>query len=288
MLAISALLTVLGSACPTREAVALHLAKLPALADAPSWQLTSGSDQIRVELSDGRIVSSRLLSFDRSDSCDDRAFAIATLIATWSQDPDPPAPHAAAAPAQPPIAQPANRIVATHTPRGLRFDVAASYVSSLALGSAWAPGGDVAFSVGRGRWLFRADLVGFAKRHLPDAIADAKYLRSWLGVGPLLRVRPGRFLIDAQAQLLIGLVYIDGSATPTRSEVDVALAGGVRVAVRAGPVAPFVGVGLAGWLRSFDDVQSVGPSVAGATGYQLVSIPRLEGLFSVGLAVGSP
>jgi len=281
MLAITALLTVLGSACPTRESVALQLAKLPALADAPSWQIEAESDHIQVELSDGGIVSNRRLSFDSSDSCDDRALAVATLIATWSRDRDPPAPPEAAEPAQRPLPKPVAGTAATHAPSNFRFDVAASYVTSLALGSAWAPGGQVAVSVGRGRWLFRADLVGFGKR--PLAPVEASYLRSWLAVGPLVRLRPGRFLIDAQAQLLVGLVYVDGAATSASTDADVGIGGGVRVAVRAGPVAPFVAVGIAGWLRSLSAWVSSMPN-----GRQLLEVPRLEGLFSVGLAVGSP
>jgi hypothetical protein len=267
---ISALVSLLGAGCPTREAVISHLAELPTLANAPTWQIGTEADHVRIDLSQGGIVTTRQLPLQAGESCDDRALAVATIIAAWSQPLE------------------IRSVDPKWQRRGnaLRFDVAASFVNSLALSSAWAPGADVSFSLGRERWLFHLDLVAFGRRAIDVDPVAANYLRAWMALGPVVRFRPWRLVIDLRAQLLFGLTQVEGSRTAQTLEADAGLGAGVRLALRAGPVAPFLGFSLAGWLRSFD--AWVQHSVPAGSASQRLEIPKLEGLFSAGVAVGSP
>jgi hypothetical protein len=98
----------------------------------------------------------------------------------------------------------------------------------------------------------------------------------------LVRFRPGRFLLDLFAELTPSLVYVDGvgfASSLSAVGLDVGLGGGGRAALRLGPVAPFLGARMVGWLTP----QSV--QVTGLGG-GVTALPRLEVLLEAGIALG--
>jgi hypothetical protein len=171
--------------------------------------------------------------------------------------------------------------------RALGYEVDAGFLGALA-GSSFAAGGQAGAMLGArgGRVYGRLTVAGTALRDIDvgaAAPAHGSYTRAWLGVGPLVRFRPGRFLLDLDAQLAVALLYVAGigfADSQSGYDADLALGAGGRAAVRAGPVAPFVGVHVQGWLRPLS-VAVTGPAGGSA------ELPRFEVLFSAGLAFGT-
>src|SRR5204862_351974 len=52
--------------------------------------------------------------------------------------------------------------------------------------------------------------------------AHGRYTRAWLGLGPVVRFRPGRFLLDLDALASVALLYVSGIGyASSRSATDV-------------------------------------------------------------------
>jgi len=82
---------------------------------------------------------------------------------------------------------------------------------------------------------------------------------------------------------LLALLYVAGAGFArnyTAFDVDVGLGAGVKLGVVAGPVQPFVGVDVVGWLRP---AQATAQAAAATVTAEL---PRFEVVLSAGLAFG--
>jgi hypothetical protein len=206
--------------------------------------------------------------------CADLANAAAVVIAAWATE-----LRAAATP---------NVVLPRARPRAqIGWELAGGFVGALA-GPSFAAGGELSAMLGQrgGRLHGRLALGGTGLRDIDVGMAPpahGRYTRAWLGLGPVVRFRPGRFLLDLDALASVALIYVSGIGyTTSRSatDVDVGLGGGGRAAVRAGPVAPYLGLHVQGWLRPLSLAVS-GP--AGGT----AALPRFEVWLSAGLAVGT-
>jgi hypothetical protein len=259
--------------CPTPDQIAGHLRGLLPEATAPKQRVSLANDggALLLALDDG---TGRAVAHKRLEPapCDDLAQAAAVVIAAWAME-----LSAAGAP----------EVVLPHVqPRRIGWDLHAGFVASLA-GASFAPGGELGLLLGRpgGRVLGHLIATGFATRDLQvgnSSTAHASFTRASLGLGPLVRFRPGRFRLDLDGELSVALVYLAGVgfADDTSSwDVDVGLGGGGRAAVRLGPVAPYLGARVVGWLRPLQ-ASTIGPT-GGAT-----PLPRFEVLLSAGISFG--
>ncbi len=266
-----------ASSCPTVNEVADRLRALvpdAATAAVPRERvtLTQQLGGLRLELRDeaGRAIGRRSLD---AAPCSDLAQAAAVVIAAWATD--------LRADRTPELVLPRRQ-----PRRGLGFDVAAGFVASFA-GSAFAPGGELAVTMGPrdGRLLGRIVATGTAARDLAvgtGAAGHVTFSRASLGLGPVVRLRPGRFLVDFGADASAALVYLAGvgfADSASAWDADVGLGGGVRAAVRVGAVAPYLGARVEGWLRPLSAL------VTGPTG-GTVGLPRFEVLLAAGLSFG--
>ena len=262
---------VANGTCPSDGDVAGRLrALVPESAGArETAKLSSGDKGLLVELSDaaGAPLGQRWL---QPAPCADLAQAAAVVIAAWEAE--------LRSRAASEVKLPAPR-----APGRTGFEIAASFLGSLAQGNALAAGGALDLAVGRRRshFLGRLELAGFQTRDLPLSTGHVSWTRAWLALGPLFRFRPGRFVLDLHAEGLLALLYFGGvgfTTTQSGYDVDVGLGAGIRGAVRAGPMRFFVGVGLAGWLRQQTVQVSGGSSNV---------IPRVEGLLTIGIGGGN-
>ena len=165
----------------------------------------------------------------------------------------------------------------------LRYDTGAAFVASLA-GSAFAAGGalDVALAPRAGHWMARLSLTGESLRAITLSPGHVDWTRAAVGLGPRLRLRArARWLFDVWAEALAALLVANGSGFVRNQQsfnFDPGIGGGVRVSLRYGRFAPFVGIGIAGWLRQ----QQLSVTATNNS----VSVPRFEALFSAGASLG--
>ena len=166
--------------------------------------------------------------------------------------------------------------------RRLAVEVGGAFVASFA--PDFAPGAavDALFAPGGGRWAARLGVSGSGTRDLGFAGGTAAWTRFGLELGPALRLARGRWRLVLHAEAVAGLLYVAGHGydrTRTALSFDPGLGGGVRGAVRLGPVAPFIGVGVVGWLR---------PEVVALNGaFETRSLPAVELLLNAGLSIGN-
>jgi hypothetical protein len=280
------------SACPTPAQVAAELRALGGRPVAPGEmvRLDSDGDGLALTLRSpaGETVAQRRLA-RAGASCGDLAAAAAVVVASWlAEVPStaPPLPPGTAnRPASPnadgPAAAPSPMLAARAPARGVRYDAAALFVASL--DPAFAAGGlvDVTLGPARSRWAAHLGLLGTTTRAQPIGTESADWTRAALFVGPRLRLARGAWLVDFDAGVALALLYARGSGFATDRvsyNVDPGLSGGIRAGARLGPVAPFIGVGVAGWLRRQQlDVDG------GAT----ASLPQWDLMLSAGVAIGA-
>jgi hypothetical protein len=167
-------------------------------------------------------------------------------------------------------------------PSRLKVELDAAFVSSLA-GAAFAPGAaaDVTLSHARLGLGGRLGVRGFGTRTLALGTGSFSWTRVSLALGLAWRRDVGRVRLDLHAELSPALVLVAGAGLADAHQaydLDLGLGGGLRVGVRAGPVTPFIGAALVGWLR---EEQVLAINVQNA-----VSLPRFELLLSAGLAFG--
>jgi hypothetical protein len=266
-----------AAVCPTPEAIGARLRELipdAAAAAAPRERVAVSNDggALLLELrdADGRTIAQRRLE---AAACDDLAQAAAVIIAAWPTE-----LRAAGAP----------EVVLPRPPRRvLGWELDGGFVAAVA-GASFAPGGELGLSLGArgGRVLGHLQLTGTGTRDLGigrAAPAHATYTRASLALGPRVRFRPRRFRLDLDAAVSVALVNLGGSGFADAAnafDVDVGLGGGARAAVRLGPVAPYLGVHVVGWLRPLS-ISAGGPTGGSAP------LPRYDLLFSAGIAFGN-
>ena len=268
------------SACPTPSQVAEELRRLlpgdAAAAEPDRARVESQGGALQVSLSSaGRRVGTRRLA--EGGSCEDLAGAAAVVIATWEAELR---PGRLSLPNLRPPAPPA-----AHARTSLAWELGAALVGSLDEGAHPTGGGavDVTLGPGGGRFAGRIGLVGLAPRRAPLGSGSVEWARPALSVGARFRLGGARVRVDLHLELLAALLIVGGSGyESSRREVDFdpGCGAGVRVSLRLGRVAPFVGVGVAGWLRrQTARISGIEPSAS-------VDLPRFEALLSTGLLVG--
>ena len=269
----SALVTVEGETdCPTPAAVSSALESLsPAATGTRHLARLARDDQgLHIELVDeaGHVDKTRTL--EPAGSCADLAGAAAIVISAWEGELER---------GRPPVVL----LVQAPRPRRVTYEVGGGFAAALT-GRDFAPGGIVEVRVGsrRGRFGGRFAFTGTDARELALGNGHATWTRFQLALGPQIRFRPGRFMFDLHADGVVAVLMVSGVGfgAPKRDlDVDPGLGGGVRAAIRLGPVAPFLGVNAVGWLRR---------QLVGVTGLaQTAELPRYDLSFVVGLAFGT-
>lgn len=233
---------------------------------------------LRVELRDdkGRTLAARRLEL--GPPCAELATAVAVVLAAWQSElasvvlPLTVGDSAAAA-----------RARGRSRRRGLGYDVGAAFVSSLA-GTDYAPGAEVeaTLTAGTERFAGRLALLGTGTRSRPLGPGRLQWTRFALAAGPSFAVEGRRLLLDLHVEALLGLLVVDGMGFLTNErafDFDPGVGAGARLALRAGPLWPFVGIFVAGWLRR----QQI--AVTGIT--ETAEVPRFELGLSIGVAFGN-
>lgn len=263
--------------CPTPGEIAARLGELVPDAGAPAREqvvVAGEAGALTLELRDagGRSIARRRLE---PAACDELAQAAAVVIAAWATDIKPDgAPEVVLPRARP--------------PSKVGFELAGGFVASLAGGTSFAPGGELALTLGgrRSRVLGRLAFDGFATRNLAvgnSSPAHVSYTRASVGLGPVVRFRPSRFLFDLHAEASLALSYVAGigyARSQLGYDADVGLGGGARAAVRLGWAAPFLAASVVGWLRP-TTVIVTGP------GGGSPSLPAFELWLSAGIGFGN-
>jgi hypothetical protein len=266
------------SDCPDAAAVARELQSLAAT--------TAAHGAARVQLrrdGDALVIEQRRAGGERATrrlalgpSCADLAAAAAVVIASWQTELPAAAEYDVDLGNEPALTAPGP------ARRGLGVAVGGAFVASFAPAFAAGAAVDATFAPGDGSWAARLALSGSGTRDLAFAGGSAAWTRFGLALGPALRLRRGRWQLDLHAEAVAGLLYVAGHGFDggrTAWSFDPGLGGGVRGAVWLGPVAPFLGVGVVGWLRPEEVALS-----GGGAGRML---PAVELLVSAGLAFGN-
>lgn len=273
VLGLFALVEVLGSECPSASAIGHHLRPLLRGATrGDTVTVRSADDTLIVELrSHETIIGPRVLP--AVGSCDERAEAVAVVVAAWKSELD--APSLALA-----VTLPA------HKPSpSLMWSLGASYLGTVA-GGAYASGASVDVRLGkRGfRLAARIGVAGTDTRDLALGSGRASWTRAALVFGPLVDVvTRGGVRLDLHADLLAGWMFVAGHGfrqNLSDSAFDPALGGGVRLAVTKLAVEPFFDCTLVGWLRR----QTVSAPDLETT--HVVEIPRFDIWLRAGIAYG--
>jgi hypothetical protein len=162
------------------------------------------------------------------------------------------------------------------------WEVAAGAFVSF-VGQSAAPGGIVeGWLAPRGRRLGgRLAFLGAGTRDEPLGNGKAVWTRLAVAGGPRYTLQKGSFLISLYAEALLAAVLVRGvgyDRTYDSADLDLGLGGGARVGFRLGPIAPWIGGGVAGWLRP-QEVQVDGLSAT-------AQLPRFEVLLGGGLSLG--
>jgi hypothetical protein len=260
------------STCPTAEQVSHALEGLPGASRvAYTATLTLDGDALRIELADAEGRALRTRPFPASGDCDELAAAAAVIIAAWIGELRPmPAERVALRPRPRPRA-----------PSPLRWEIGVGFVAGL--DAAFAPGGilDVQLAPRSSRFGGRLALLGAAPRTIALGTGEARYARPMVQLGPNLRFRPWRMLLDLHAEASLAVLIVEGRGFTTSQrdvDFDLGLGGGVRAAIRIGPVAPFIGASALGWTRE-QKLQVTGMAA-------VASLPRYEISIAIGATFG--
>ncbi|MCS6914391.1 MAG: hypothetical protein RMK29_06310 [Myxococcales bacterium] len=268
-----------AGACPSASSIEARLASLLP-PNAPTVgrkaRITRRGDRLRVELQDatGALLLERELP--GTSPCAELAEAVAVVLAAgWTLT----AP-AVQLPSLDLAAPPTLRRPVPPPPRP--WEVAGSAWVSFA-GTAAAPGGTLEASVApRGRRLgARIALLGAGPRDEALGPGWVSWTRLAASAGPRYALSKGRFLVSVYGEVLVALVVAQGRGyTESLTSVggDLGLGGGARIGLRLGPIAPFVGGGVAGWLL---------PQALRVAGLESTStLPRFEVMLLAGAGVG--
>ncbi|HEX4456999.1 MAG TPA: hypothetical protein VIA18_03470 [Polyangia bacterium] len=272
--------------CPDADAINQRLhALLPSagsLADRATVDVSAGAIRVEVRDPDGTLLGARALP--PRGSCDDRAEAVAVVIAAWESD-----LAASTSPAFT-IARPAahaTAVVATARPRSaaLTWDVAAAFLGTFA-GGAFAAGASADVTLRKPGFPLAARLgvAGSDSREIALAGGSAGWTRAALLLGAAFDVVSRRGIrFDAHADVAAGWLFVQGRgyhANYSDNAFDPALGGGVRLALTKWDLEPWVDCTLLGWLRH----QTV--SVSDPTSTMSAEIPRFDVWLRAGVAYG--
>jgi hypothetical protein len=269
------------SDCPDPAAVARELEPLAAAAASGSRgpahvRLRRDPDALVIEERGpaGEPRAARRLAL--GPSCADLAAAAAVVIASWQTSLPGAASYDELTIGTALVARPPAR-------RRLDVVVGGAFVASFAPAFAAGAAVDATLAPRGRRWAGRLALSGSGTRDLALAGGSAAWTRVGVALGPALRLARGRWQLDLHAEAVAALLYTAGQGYAhdhTALAFDPGLGGGVRGAVRVGPVAPFIGVGVVGWLRPQEVVMLDGE-------VQSRRLPAVELLVSAGLAIGN-
>ena len=282
VLALGATVRVEGTAaCPEPVAIATRLTPLlnEGSAEAHVARVDDSSAGLRLELhrADGSLIQSRVLP--RSDSCDALAETAAVVIAAWESDlaaREPPPPRFAAPEPRHDAPTPA---VVEPVPQ---WSLGAAFVASIVDGDL-TPGGmaDVSFVPSGHALGVRASVTGTASRQITLGMGSASWTRVAFAAGPRYAVPWKRAQIDLHAELVAGILMLNGQGfrmTSSDTGFDPAIGGGIRFGGSRSSLSPWLDFGVIGWLQQ-DDVKAANPEVS-------AGLPRLELLFSAGISLG--
>jgi hypothetical protein len=283
-----------ASGCPSRGDVEAALARLEAPAPAAAAggarlvaDLASREDGLAIVLrdGDGRLLAERFVA--RGGDCAQLAAAAAVVITAWQSElrtdlgPPLPATAAGAPPPAPAVAAAVSRAASAPRDRGGRpFELGAAV-------AAGAAGGDLSARLeldaqaGRPGSALAGRLAASVERPhgiaLGPAPGQSRWSRAAVSLGVRARTFRGDVALDGHVDLLGAAVFVEGTGFDhdyQRAGFDLALGAGVRLALTAGRVAPFVGIGAALWPARSTVAVTGTPAEA--------ALPRLE----VGAAAG--
>jgi hypothetical protein len=275
--------------CPSPAAVSVELSAIMTVPDVESGAdrvvVSSTGDEVSVGLfsAGGAVLGERRVSAE--GSCEEKARAVAVILAAWLTDvhpefrtalpevappvvhepapappPELPAPSEPRTLAQPaPAPAPAARPTERPTPRGFSYAAAAGIALSAAgatpafeLSARFAPAG-----AGLG-------MLGFALAALPVeselGSGSVSSFRWPFGLGPLLRLAPQGAFVDLAIGPSVGWLHLDGDGFRTNDVADDLVFGGflgVSVGGTKGFLRPHAAVGLLVWPGTSTAVASV-------------------------------
>jgi hypothetical protein len=276
-------------ACPDPSEVSRRLAQISPAADpfAPAERRARVSrDQraVHVELLDaaGERLGDRDL--DAGEGCDDLAQAVAVVIAAWQAELDPrvvsrvdlPPPARTTPIASAVAATPRGSTPSFDLGLGLLASVTGGQVSAGARVEGWIapPGGHLGLGVAVSGATARSEPVG-------PLTGAARWTRVALGAGPEARFEAGRTLLGAHAQLLAGVLHVEGVGLETDASdttVQLGAGAGVQIGRPWGNATPWIGVDVLYW-PGHDRLEIAGQAAQG-------ELPHLEVQVALGLSLG--
>lgn len=236
----------------------------------------------------GEIVGQRFL--ERTSSCADLAAAAAVVVAIWESDVHPEFASRIEPADGPPAA--ATQVTAPEPQGPTTFDLGAALLGSLAPASGEAgPGAGlmlVASWTARSdtftRWGLRTSLSAGLERELALGVGFVSWRRLVLAAGPHLRmVSSSRtWILDLHADALAARTNVRGEGFQTNvpeSFLEGGLGAGVRLMLHRSAVAPWVGLGVTGWLQP-----QVPYANSNAVSTTSTTLPRLEASLALGVS----
>lgn len=256
------LLHVLGRAEGACDRVAELARRVRSIEPRAEVALSSTSLRVLIRSPEGPILAERALG--PTGSCEELAEVALTLIQAWQTT-------------LPPLRLAAPRLLRT---RKAELELGAGVAATIS-GRSYSTGGLITLLAGpRGGYVrARIAIFGATPHEVPIGDGVVRYGRVALSLGPVVTFRPSRLVIDLRGELALALLVLQsvGFAETRRAfDVDPAIGGGVRLGVRLGAVLPFLDMSAYGFLRT----QRV--FVDGVN--DLKSLPRFEGVFSLGIA----
>jgi len=276
--------------CPAPAEVSRRLAQVAPAADrtAPTGRrvrLTRSDDAVHVELfAGGERLATRDL--DAHENCDDLAAAVAIVVAAWEAELNPRVDVRVSLPPSVPAAPITTVVTAPPpTPRSTpSFDVGLALIGS-STGGQIAPGARIGgwlAPAGRRLGLGVAVSGATARSASVGAIAGAaRWTRIAFGAGPEARFDVRQTMLDVHAQILTGLLRVEGVGLPrAASDTSAQLGTGVGVQVGRpwGNATPWIGADILYWA-GHDRLQIAGLTAEG-------ELPHLEIQVALGLSLG--
>jgi hypothetical protein len=245
--------------------------------------VTDADDALRVELHDaaGALIGRRTLP--RAGTCEERAEAVAVVIAAWESDLR---RYADTAPARTvPIAESTVIVAAIPRSSALTWDVSAAFLGTIA-GGAFAAGASADVTLGKRGFPLaaRIGVAGADSRDVTLGGGHTSWTRAALLLGPVLDIVSKRGVrFDLHADAALGWMYAQGrgyNESYSSSAFDPALGGGARLAITRWKIEPWLDCTLLGWLRH----QTL--SVTEASGTASSELPRFDVWLRAGFAYG--
>jgi hypothetical protein len=271
--------------CPDSAAIKQRLRSLlsPSATSTDRATIDESLSAIRVEVRDAAGANVGVRALPLAGSCDDRADAVAVVIAAWESDVGRRA--AAHTPTATPVPESAAIVATSPTPSQLTWDVSASFLGTIA-GGAFAAGASADVTLGKRGFPLaaRIGVAGSDNRDLTLAGGRASWTRAALMFGPVFDVVSQKGVrLDVHADIAAGWMFVQGrgfSANYSDNGFDPALGGGARLALTKWSIEPWIDCTLLGWLRH----QTV--SVPTATSTASTEIPRFDVWLRAGVAYG--